>query len=198
MTTWKQFAVLWAMSAIMGALSVSASGEDELEMQSPSGRYAIEVREQRLPGADTFDDRQLVILDRGQVVSRHPFAGEASPFWSPDEQWLAINNRWANGGDCVWIFSLPHGRALKKVRDKLGQQIEREGLESIRAVDPTTQSDSIRKSRIDVIDWAENDVLKVRLIATLRGAQRAFTYSPDIEVSPNKLTLGEAKAAWKD
>jgi hypothetical protein len=180
---------LVALPAMLsGALSAGSSQET-----SPGGRYTLNLREEVMPGAAEDEDHAIVLLDGTKEIARHPISGTLlEQVWSPGGQWVAFNNRWANGGDCVWILSLKDGRILKKARDQFGEEIERAALEAIRKIEPAATEEKFDRSRIDAMEWVSDSALKVRVGASYAIERGGFFYSPIIDVSDDILTLRPA------
>ena len=104
------------MLLVFLALPTSAEHQTSLkELSSFDGRYTIKILQSPLSGSDPVDGFfTLVICDGQHVLSRYPTEGYLlSAFWSPDGKNVAVNNRRANSGDYLWVFSLKDGKALK-------------------------------------------------------------------------------------
>lgn len=106
-------------AAILLAISPRAfsaeNDEPPHELFSPDKRYSVKMLDTALPGVDPDDECFTLVVRAGdRVLSRLPTMGYLiDAFWSPDGKYVAVNNRRANSGDYLWVFSLPDGRAIK-------------------------------------------------------------------------------------
>lgn len=103
-------------------VSLIVTPQAAAQLKSPNQTASVEIVETPLPGADPREDFFTLILRRdGRIISRFPTYGYLlDAYWSSDMNYLAVNNRRANSGDYVWVFSLQTGKALKKPDDRTG------------------------------------------------------------------------------
>lgn len=110
----KQLLIVLA-SCICLTMSAAKSSSTGHQLASPDGQYRIEMLHSALPGSDPVSGfYTIVVVRRDEVLSRFPTQGYLiSAFWSRDGKYVAVNNRRANSGDYVWVFSLIDGKAIK-------------------------------------------------------------------------------------
>ena len=94
-------------------------------------------------------------------------------FFSPDNGYVAINNRRANAGDYLWVISLPNGKAIKMpddVAEDLGKKEagaiagnhwSDQSIPEIIALCPTCTSDDLRHSFLYSTGWKTPGELEV-------------------------------------
>ena len=109
--------------------------------------------------AETQDPnkRELIVSSKAGVLAKFPTFGYLmDAFWSPDNKYVAINNRRANAGDYLWVISLKDGAALK-VPDDVASDLGKRNLGHIIDDDPwgktvrevTTRFSDCAKARLD-------------------------------------------------
>ena len=98
---------------------LSAESQPPRELFSPDGKHSVKMLETALPGSDPDDGFLTLTVRAGErILSQFPTEGYLiDAFWSPDGRYVAVDNRRANSGDYLWVFSLGDGRAIKKPVD---------------------------------------------------------------------------------
>lgn len=93
------------------------------EITSPDQQSAVKIEHRALPRSDSVDGFfTLVLRVHGIAVLECPTMGYLlDAFWSPDNRYVAVNNRRSNSGDYVWVFSVPDRRVLEVPNDKVGE-----------------------------------------------------------------------------
>ena len=93
------------------------------EIVSPNQQSAVKIEHRALPRSDPVDGFFTLVLQvHGRAVRESPTMGYLlNAFWSPDNRYVAVNNRRSNSGDYVWVFSVPDGRVLEVPDDKVGE-----------------------------------------------------------------------------
>jgi hypothetical protein len=147
---------------------------------SKDNNYCVQISESALPDKSAkrriaadypeSEDRTLVLLARGRTVAQYPTFGYLlKAFWSPDNRFVAINNRRANAGDYLWILSLSDSRAIK-VPENLAPNPERRKLEvnysdvvkQIARRFPKCTEDEVMKNWLEAQGWKTANELAVR------------------------------------
>ena len=95
------------------------SGPDRI--LSPDGSSAVTLVHKALPGVNpNLEHFTLELSTGGKVVQRCPTYGYLiGAKWSPDNKYVAVNNRRGNAGDYVWVFSVADGKVLKAPNDEM-------------------------------------------------------------------------------
>jgi lipoprotein NlpI len=93
------------------------------------------------------ENRTLTVSMNGKTVAQYPTYGYLlGAFWSPDNKYVAANNRRANAGDYLWVISLSDGAALK-MPDDLATELGKKNLGHIGADDPWGKTVQFVRSR---------------------------------------------------
>lgn len=140
------------------------------EVCSSAKHYCVRM----VPTPGHPDECTLRISARGSKMAEFPTYGYLlDVFFSPDNKYVAINNRRANSGDYLWVISLANGQAIKMpddVAEELGKK--QAGLiagdhwsdqsnAEILAVCPTCTEDDLRHSFLSSSGWTSSGDLKV-------------------------------------
>lgn len=100
------------------------------------GDYCVKIIRKRLPDAPEGEEFTLIVSSKARILARFPTYGYLlSAFWSPDNRYVAINNRRANAGDYLWVISLGDGNLLKIPAD-LATELRKEELGNLKGDDP--------------------------------------------------------------
>ena len=134
-----------------------------------SGERCVRLVSNGQPKA-TDGDCALVISSKGKDLSRSSTYGYLlSAVWSPDGKYVAVNNRRANAGDYVWIFSLTNGAAIKVPGDIAAEQKRTmmatdhsKVVKEITRRFPSCIADTLRKSSLTARSWRNPNELIVR------------------------------------
>ncbi len=104
-----------ACVALIARPELSAESGPPRELFSPNGKHSVKMLETALPGSDPDDGFLTLTVRAGEhILSQFPTEGYLiDAFWSPDGRYVAVDNRRANSGDYLWVFSLGDGRAIK-------------------------------------------------------------------------------------
>ena len=150
------------------------------ELCSNDNNYCVKIIDASLPDKSSkgrivtdypeSEDRTLALLSKGQVVAQYPtFAYLLNAFWSPDNTYVAVNNRRANAGDYLWILSLPDGGAIKVPEDLAPKQErkrmaidDRKVMKEITRRFPNCTENSLRKGWLKARSWKSANELIVR------------------------------------
>jgi hypothetical protein len=126
------------------------------------------------PTAGHPDECTLRVSAGSKALAEFPTMGYLlNVFFSPDDAYVAINNRRANSGDYLWVISLRDGKAIK-MPDDVAEEVGKKDLGGIAgdrwsdqsrpeviALCPTCTSDDLRHSFLFSTGWTSSGELKV-------------------------------------
>jgi hypothetical protein len=152
--------VLILTAALQCAITFAAPAQTSdwtppTRVDSPDKRFSIEIRENPEPKHDSGrDERLLTISDRGKQIAEHKTYGYLlDVFWSDTGKYVAVNNRRANAGDYIWIFSLPDGKCVKMADTDQLAFLSRRAGEAIHRLDNRATEDKLEKEWINAKGW---------------------------------------------
>jgi lipoprotein NlpI len=112
--------------------SAQTEWKPSTELCSADHEYCVKI----IAKAQDLDHRELIISSKTRVLAQFPTFGYLmDAFWSPDNKYVAVNNRRANAGDYLWVISLSDGAALK-MPDDLATEIGKKNLGHMNGDDP--------------------------------------------------------------
>src|SRR5260370_37116359 len=112
--------------------SAQTEWKPSTELCSADREYCVKI----VAKAQDLDHRELIVSSKARVLAQFPTFGYLMDvFWSPDNKYVAINNRRANAGDYLWVIALGDGAALK-MPDDLATEIGKKNLGHINGDDP--------------------------------------------------------------
>src|SRR5260370_21111358 len=112
--------------------SAQTNWKPSTELCSADREYCVKI----VAKTQDLDNRDLIVSSKARVLAQFPTFGYLmDAFWSPDNKYVAINNRRANAGDYLWVISLSDGAALK-MPDDLATEIGKKNLGHINGDDP--------------------------------------------------------------
>src|SRR3954464_4165900 len=112
---------------MMGAAAAQSADKSDKQACTSDKSYCVSIVEKKLAKAPQTEDWQLVVENPGKAVARYPTFGYLLDVYrSPDQKYVAVNNRRANGGDYLWIISLPDKKQLGSAAGDDAAPIERE------------------------------------------------------------------------
>jgi len=120
------------------------------------------------------DECTLRVSTGSKTLAEFPTMGYLlNVFFSPDNAYVAINNRRANSGDYLWVISLHDGKAIK-MPDDVAEEAGKKDLGGIAGTHwsdqsrpdvivlcPTCTSDDLRPSFLFSTGWTSSGELKV-------------------------------------
>jgi len=137
---------------------------------SSDGKYCVRMR----PTAGHPDECTLRVSAGSKALAEFPTMGYLlNVFFSPDNAYVAINNRRANSGDYLWVISLRDGKAIKMPDDVAGEVGKKDlggiagdhwsdqSRPEVIALCPTCTSDDLRHSFLFSTGWTSSGELKV-------------------------------------
>jgi hypothetical protein len=145
---------------------LSAGDEAPSKLDSPDKRFSIEITQNGIPGTESYwKANALVVLDNGKPVGRYPTYGYLlSAFWSNTGGYVAVNNRRANSGDYLWVFSLPDGKCIKQPDDVTGQFLESPALKSFHSLDGRTNDNNLIRDFLVATGWKDGNNLLILIL----------------------------------
>jgi hypothetical protein len=148
-----------------------------------------------MPGADSLNEFTLIVSSKGRTLIKVPTFGYLiSAHWSPDEKYVAVNNRRGNAGDYLWLFDLRSGKAVKQPDDKKGGEWEKAAAEAVHKELPSANEDTLRRDWVTAQGW-EGDQLKVVVRSVYRGMEDAFDF--EFLVDPATWQIKSSKLVKK-
>jgi hypothetical protein len=150
----------WIIFATSLAL-VAANWGPRTEIHSTDGQYSVRILDTQLPGADDlFGDRTIAIYRGEEQLSVFPTTGWlGDAYWSPNGQFVAVNNRRGNSGDYLWVFSLRTGKAIKEPDDST--KTARARVRRVAAKFPDYTYDKLDRDHVYGLGWRSAAELKV-------------------------------------
>jgi hypothetical protein len=137
---------------------------------SRDSKYCVDM----IATAGHPDECTLRLSAGGKTLAEFPTMGYLlDVFFSPDNAYVAINNRRANAGDYLWVISLHDGRAIKMPDDVAedagkkdvgkiaGAHWSDQSMPEVIALCPTCTSDDLRHSFLFSTGWTGSGELKV-------------------------------------
>ena len=137
---------------------------------SRDNKYCVHM----IPTPGHPDECTLRVSASGTTLVESPTMGYLlDVFFSPDNKYVAINNRRANAGDYLWVISSRNGQAIKMpddVAEDLGKKEagtiagdhwSDQSMPEILALCPTCTRDDLRHSFLFSTGWKSAGELKV-------------------------------------
>jgi len=137
---------------------------------SKDNKYCVRV----VPTPGHPDECKLRVSAGGKKLAEFPTMGYLlNVFFSPDNAYVAINNRRANSGDYLWVISLRDGRAIKMPDDVAentgkkdlgkiaGDHWSDQSMPEVIAECPTCTGEDLRHSFLFSTGWTDSGELKV-------------------------------------
>jgi hypothetical protein len=157
-------------------------GQDSIQtIESGDRTFQISLRDRSTSEHDRYD-KILTITKQGREIVHVLTEGYLlEAFWSSENRFVAVNNRRANSGDYVWVFSLSDGRVLRKPPYDDGQAETRGIAAKLQKLFPPYSPGDIDGSLSLARGWkTDNDlVIETRLVYAGRnsGILRRAIYS---------------------
>ena len=172
---------------------------------SSDSKYCVRIK----PKAGQPDECTLRVSAGGKVLANFPTMGYLlGVFFSPDNAYVAINNRRANSGDYLWVISLRDGKAIKmpddvaeesgkKDQGKIaGAHWSDQSRPDVIALCPTCTSDDLRHSFLFSTGWTSSGELKV--VEELEFSNGWIAVNNLCRLSETGLSVADEKVVKED
>src|SRR5262249_26313243 len=106
-------------------------------VDSPDQQFSVEITDNPNSGGKFEIERLLVIVrDHSKAIASYPTYGYLlDVYWDDTGKYVAVNNRRANAGDYVWVFSLPDGKCLKQADSQQFSFLSKRAREAFKRID---------------------------------------------------------------
>lgn len=172
---------------------------------SSDSKYCVHMK----PTAGQPDECTLDVSAGAKTLAKFPTMGYLlDVFFSPDNAYVAINNRRANAGDYVWVISLRDGKAIK-MPDDVAEEAGKKELGKIAgdhwsdqsrpeviALCPTCTSDDLRHSFRFSTGWTSSGELKV--VEELEFSNGWIAVTSLCRPSESGLSIADQKVVKED
>ena len=149
---------------------------------SPDKQYEVKIVRETMPGADPEDLFTLILKDRKKTITKIPTSGYLlGAKWSPDRNYVAVNNRIGNSGDYLWVFSLPEGKVLKRPDDQTATQWWKASSLAIQEQNPRATDENFNRAWLTGKEWDAKGRLIVK-VHTLFYSEGGFSYFLTVDV----------------
>jgi hypothetical protein len=157
---------------------------------APDRRAEVRIVQKALPGQNgSTDFFTLELLVGGTVTAQVPTEGYLTDaYWSPDGQYVAVNNRRGNQGDYLWVFSVADGKVLKRADDALGTRWETTALTEMEDKESKASADNLRRKFLMAEGWSKEGALLVCIRAQYTGVG-AYDFKAQAVLRNGKLVL---------
>jgi hypothetical protein len=169
-----------------------------IRVESPDGKFSVEI--QTNSKADDLDNLLVIRNGEKEIARKQTFGYLLNVFWTDTGKYVAINNRRANAGDYLWIFSLSNGECIKAA-DSDSDILHSRAMAAFQRIDKRAVPDKLQKEWIQGKGWWGSDnKLLVRVSARydyIVGEFPAhFVYDAQVKVAGLKIEFvsGEARA----
>lgn len=168
------------------------------QVDSPDKRFTVELQD--TAPDQKFIDRVLIIREGGREIARQKTLGYLlNVFWDDTGKYVAVNNRRANAGDYIWIFSLPDGKCIKTADSGQFAFLSQPALKAFQRLDSRATDEKLEKIWIKAKGWWGSGKLLVQ-VASRYGYNVGkfpahFVYDAQVTISASKFGLvsGEAR-----
>jgi hypothetical protein len=163
-------------ASLVAAVPLWAQGDPPKKLESPDGKFTVEIADKALPGSDSLEDFTLILSSGGKPVAQVPtFGFLIAAHWSDDGKYVAVNNRRGNSGDYVWVFDLHSGKALKKPDDTFGEAWQKAAAQAVRAELAAANEDTLVRDWVTAQGW-KGGQLNVVVRSVYRGAPKKYDF----------------------
>ncbi|RIA55808.1 hypothetical protein [Dichotomicrobium thermohalophilum] len=162
---------------------------------SPSGTYTVRIPSQAAEEKSSPRTFTLLQLRReGSLLREHrTFGYLLDVLWSPDERWVAVNNRRANSGDYLWVLSTSDGEAVRKPEDDLESRLRDQAVADIERLDKQASYETLDRYWIDAVEWKDANTLLARFRGQYYAQGRVlgtYRYIAEITITDGAAVLG--------
>jgi hypothetical protein len=178
-----QRSACWLLFSIVFAGNVRAADmEPVIIAESPDKKFSVTIQpESESEGSDAYAIRSssaVVISKDGKPIAKCPTYGYLqNVFWSSTGEYVAINNRRADSGDYLWVFSLPSGECIKQPDDLVGRFLEALALKAFHSMDAGANDTTFIRDNLVGTGWKKGNDFEVQVTAEyyiIRG--KAYTH----------------------
>ncbi|GEM_PF-2671425 len=168
--------------------------------KSPDERFSIDI--QPIENAHTagFNDQLLLLREGKKELARQTtFGFLLDVFWDDTGKYVAVNNRRGNGGDYIWIFTLPQGKCIKQADTNQFTFLTQSASAAFLKIDSHATAEKIDKFRFVAKGWwGSGPKLLVRIVTKFdygRFDYHWFAYDAVVKIADAKFSLvsGEAR-----
>jgi len=196
----------WLGSFLLIVIANSlCSADPPRELRSLSGKYTVEMRDTILAdNPDRDSGSTIVLLERDRVMTQVSTIGYLLDcYWTQDERYVTVNNRRANSGDYVWVFSLGTGKVVKRPDDLAtkGQLLDYDAVtkavvEKVTAKLPEFTWHTFLRRTTLAKGWQTPTQLRVDTSMLFSNSEGTWVLLSEVyEVAENKLQLRESKVS---
>jgi hypothetical protein len=186
---------------ILQAVAKDQNWQPPKHVDSPDRRFSIDMEPAKPGQASGGNDEFLVIREGGKEIARQATLGFLlDVFWDDTGKYVAINNRQANAGDYLWVFSLPDGKCIKPPDSPQLKPLSKLALDAFQHLDSRATDQKLEKVWVTGKGWWGNGKLLVRFAArygyTVGKFPAHFVYDAPAKISSSGLEFipGEARA----
>ena len=178
---------LFSMQARVIGVSGPEATPPPTELTAPDKQSFVSIEHRNLPSSDPQEGFfTLVMRVRGTIVLEVPTMGYLlDAFWSPNNEYVAVNNRRSNAGDYLWVFSLHSGEVLKAPDDRLGEVLAQMAAEKFPEL---ARADFDRFSNL-AKGWSDSRELEVESRIVFRRPSAVIVRHALYGVTDGKLAL---------
>ena len=143
-----------------------------------------------MPGVDPDDfSCTLAVVVKGKIVSKQATEGYLlKAFWSADNNYVAVNNRRANSGDYLWVFSLKDGHAVRVPDDNAIQPF----IDEVTKKFPECLNHEFHKRLTEASGWKSPDELTVWTNISFEKMDVFFVLTDTYRIKDGHLALEES------
>ncbi len=180
------------MFAIMGVRADNDAPPEELF--SPDRNFSVRMLQTPMPGVDPDDlSCTLAVVVKGKIVSKQATEGYLiKAFWNADN-YVAVNNRRANSGDYLWVFSLKNGHPLRIPDDNAIQPF----IDEVAKKFPECVGHEFHKRLTEASGWKSADELTVRTNISFEKMDVFFVLTDTYRIKDDRLVLEESSIEKK-
>jgi hypothetical protein len=170
-------------------------------VDSPDQRFSVDMEPSKSGEEQNGNDEAMVIRESGKEIARRAtFGFLLDVFWDDRGKYVAINNRQANAGDYLWVFSLPDGKCIKEPDSPQLKPLSKLALDAFQRLDKRATDQKLEKVWVTGKGWWGDGKLLIRFAArygyTVGKFPAHFVYDAQAKISGSKLEFipGEARA----
>jgi len=185
----KQGFVLCLVALVVSLARATDSEAPPSELFSPDKTQKVEIIEKAMPGADPEGDcYTLVLTAHGKTIGKFATQGYLiNAFWSPDNKYVAVNNRRANAGDYLWVLSSSDSHAVKIPDDS--DPATQALVDRVVKKFPEYKTASYDRSLVEAWGWTPAGELTVKTRLSFDHVPFLFVLADVYKIEGGKLVL---------